>query len=210
MNFEELQNEVLGHRLNDTHYREPVKSWLNEGQRFVVLQADLRTQQTSETFVTAADDANLDVPDDYARLISLTNTDDANPLAPISLRDYDDASTSTGKPTGYVVVGNQIYLYPTPDAAYNLRFRYWSLPPEMVETGDTPSIPEQYHHLLVHYALVRAYQRENDYEAAQYHRAEFENELAKMKGEANYEGQDGPRQVEGMWASVAYDPNRWY
>lgn len=197
--FIDLQDEVISHQLNDTKYRPYVKKWLNEAQRFIALQADIRTGQESEAYSTVADTSTLALPTDFLRIIDLANTDDDDLLTVIDLRDFDDLPTQTGAPRYYVLIGQNITLYPTPDGVYPLQLRYWKLPVDMTSDGVEPSIPEQYHHLLVRYALMRAFQRENDYEAAAYYREQFENDVQRLRGEVQYEGQDGPRQLPGMW-----------
>jgi hypothetical protein len=195
----DLQDEVISHQLNDTKYRPYVKEWLNEAERFIALQAGIRTGQDVESYSTTSDDATLALPSDFLRIIDLANTDDDDLLRVIDLRSFDDLPSQTGQPTYYVIIGQNVTLYPTPDAVYPLQLRYWSLPPAMTSDGVSPTIPAQYHHLLVRYALMRAFQRENDYEAAAYYREQFENDVQKLRGEVQYEGQDGPRQVPGMW-----------
>ena len=210
MNYGELQDEVLSHRLNDTKYRPFVAAWLNEGQRFIFLQADVRSQQDEEAYVTVANTATLTLPDDFSRFISLRNTTDDDLLAPIALRDFDDSPASSGKPLYYVIVGSQISLYPTPDAAYNLTLRFYRGPTEMENEGDEPDLPEQYHHLLVEFALMRAFAREDDYEAAGYWREQFEADLMKLRGETQHDSFEGPRQLPGSYEDSGWNLSAWY
>lgn len=202
--YADLQNEVLRHQLSDTKYRPFVKEWLNEGLRYIALQADVRTAQAEATYETEVDEPTLDLPDDFARLVSLRNTTDRDPLTRIDLRDYDDAPSSTGTPVGYVVIGSQINLYPTPDSAYDLSLRYWKMPAVMDESNGEVGLPEAYHHLLVRYCLIRAFQVENDYEAANYWRQEFNDELMRLRSQAQYDTFDGPIITPGTWGE-GYD-----
>lgn len=207
--FQTLQNEVLSHQLSDAKYRPLTKVWLNEGQRYVFLQSDLRTEMETEDYATTPGTSTLTLPDDFARVISLRDTDFADALAPIELRDFDDAGPASGRPTSYVVTGATVNLYPTPDAAYTLSLRYYKLPATMVDDTDEPELPEHYQHLLVRYALIRCFQRENDYQAASYWREEFNNDLMKLRGEAQYDLHDGPTQVPGTYEEPTV-PLNWY
>ena len=199
-NYVDLQDEVLDHQLSDTKYRPLVKRWLNEAQRYIYLQTDLRTGQGSATYATSAGSASPGaIPTDYLRKRHIHNDTQGTMLTPISQREYDAAPDQTGSPTRYLINGSTLYVYPTPDAAYTLTFRYYKLPDDMVADGDFPSLPQPYRHLLVRYALYRAFQRENDYESANYFQLDFEQGLMKLRGEGQYEGQDGPIQTEGTY-----------
>lgn len=209
--FSALQDEVLAHQFADSKYRPYVKVWINEGQKYICLQADIRTEITSQSYATVNGTATLSLPSNYARCVDLSNTDDQRVLEQMDLRDYDDAVIASGSPVFWVVVGSNVTLYPTPDNAYNLRLRYWKLPTDLSGDTDTPEIPSQYHHLLIRYALIRCYQRENDYQAAEYQRTEFERDLQKLRGEVHSADRQGPVQVRGTWGEFGrYDPNTWY
>ena len=208
--YVELQDEVISHNLNDTKYRPYVKQWINEAQRIVALRTSLRTQQDSETYATANGVAVETVPSDFARIIDIRNSDTQDLLQPIELRQFDDLPSSSGQPYYYVLIGSEITLYPTPDGIYPLVLRYWKMPADLSADNDEPGIPERYHHLLVRFALMRAYQRENDYEAATFFKNEFEYDLAKAQGEIGDEAYDGPRQVPGTWDEGVVETNRWF
>jgi hypothetical protein len=200
MNYGELQNEVLSHQLNDTKYRPYVKSWLNEGQRFVTAQTDIRSQY--ESLATTLTDPQFDLPDDYSRLIEVIDTTDSGDgrhLYPMEIPDFHEAPASYGPPEFYAVIGNTVYLFPYPADGTEITLNYYRQPVLMTTEGDEPEIPDTYHHLLIRWALYRAFQRENDYEAAGYWRGEFENDLMKMRGEVQHDTFDGPRQVPGTW-----------
>lgn len=206
--FAELTAEVLAHRFSPTKYETFVHGWLNEGQRDVALRADIRTGQSVSTITTAAGTATANLPADFARFISLTSS--SRSVERLELREFDDLSPSTGTPSCYVIIGTAINFYPTPDATYTLQLRYWRLPAVMVDPNDVPELPLQYHHLLVRYALIRCYQRENDYTAASYEQDQYETDLAKLRGQAQYDTHDQPSQVQGSWMDDNFIlPNQW-
>ncbi len=194
--YAQMQDEVLGHRFNDTKFRPSVKNWLNEGQRYIVLQADLRSQFEAITIITPNSPNGL--PDDFARLIEVNLVNDTNdwtPLYPMTLRHFDDAPVVYGTPSSYVVAGATLYLYPYPDSTVTVELNYYRLPADMTDDGDLSEIPVQYQHLLVRYALSRAYEREDDFSAAEYMRNQFEAGVQKLRGEAQYDTHDTPTQV---------------
>lgn len=68
--------------------------------------------------------------------------------------DYETLDEEKGKPHGFYVKGDNIYLYPTPDKAYNLEIEYNMLALglsqngdilyELIEDDDYINIPEKY------------------------------------------------------------------
>lgn len=209
-NFVDIQNEVLAHRLNDAKYREPVKNWINEGQRFIYLQTDLRGGEDAQDYTTVAGTPSLALPSDFLRTVSLFESADHIPIYFMDLRAYDDAPEASGKPTSYTISGSTALLYPTPDAAYAIELRYYRLPVDLSVDSDEPELPEQYRHLLVRYALIRAFERENDYDAANYYREQFDVELTRLRGQVQYDTHDGPTQVPGLYEENTVDANLWY
>lgn len=199
LTFKALQDEVLTHQFSPTQYRDLVATWLNRGQRIAAIQAELRTQVASQAITTVAKDASYALSEDFGRIIDFFDSEHEE-ITPLTLEEFDPlASDAGGRPEAYTFQGNEILLYPTPDAAYKLTLRYWKLPQDMEVDEDQPEIPPQYHDLLVAYAMQKAYMRENDFGAAKVWEEAWEKGLQKMKGEAVYSSYDGPTQVEGSW-----------
>lgn len=198
MTYLQLQQEVLSFQFSE-NYRELIKRWLNTGQRKAVQESEFRTQEEAKAFTTTKADSTLELPADFSRWIDFYNSETGESLQSLELREFDAQEATTGRPTAYTVVGNQITLYPSPDAAYGLSLRYWRLPADMSADGDKPEIPVQYHEILIAYAMNKAYLRENDYQAAGVWKAEWEAGIAKMRGEAQHDVFSGPKQVSGTW-----------
>lgn len=197
--YVDLQNEVISHQFSDLKYRPLVKTWLNQAQRRMALESNLRTQESSETISTVAGTTSYALPEDFARIIDLHNPTTQELLTPIDIRSFDALPASTGLPYSYVVIGNQILLYPTPNAIYSLSVRYWQMPQDMVNENDTPAVPAQYQELLIAFAMKKAFLREDDWQAAQVWEGQWEKGMLKLRGEANEDTFDGPRQVGGTW-----------
>lgn len=197
--FLELQEEVLAFQFAEGKYRPLVKTWLNDAQRRAVIESEIRTGEAEVSYVTALNDRSLELPADFSRLLDLFNESTDELLIPLDPRQFDTLPESRGRPTHYTVIGDEILLYPIPDGAHAIDLRYWSLPVDMVADGDEPSIPKQYHQILVGYAMYKAYLRENDYQAAQVWAAEWSAGVLKMRGEVQADVFDGPRQVGGSW-----------
>jgi hypothetical protein len=206
----QLQNEVLDFQFSPTKYRPLVKVWLNSAQQTAVIQSEFRSQETTDSFSTEANVASYALPSDFSRFIDFYNTETHESLSSLGVKDYDELSTSTGRPYSYVALGSNLSLYPTPDGIYPLAMRYWKLPADMVADSDEPEIPAQYHDLLIAYAMNKAYLRENDYNAAKVWEEQWNGGLLKMRGEVQHDAFDGPQQVVGSWGNENAPPyNTW-
>lgn len=198
MTYKQLQEEVLSFQFSE-NYRELIKRWLNTAQRKAAQESEFRTQEEAKAFTTTKADSTLELPADFSRWIDFYSSETGEALLPLELREYDALEATTGRPTAYTVVGDQITLYPSPDAAYGLSLRYWRLPADMSADGDEPEIPAQYHEVLVSYAMMKAYARENDYQASRFWKEEWDAGVAKMRGEVQSDTFSGPKQIGGSW-----------
>lgn len=71
-----------------------------------------------------------------------------------------NSSSTTGVPRGYLHVGSNLELFPTPDAVYPLRFRIVPAVTKLVADGDTFDVPNGWEDFIVHLVLLRCYRRE--------------------------------------------------
>jgi hypothetical protein len=65
-------------------------------------------------------------------------------------------ATAEGKPTMWVRRGDYIFIYPTPDAAYNLAVDYRSLPTSMSGDGDYTSLSTEWDNVILELAVFTA------------------------------------------------------
>lgn len=198
--FEELVKEGLDFQFSEIEYEALFKRWLNQAQRRMVIETEIRTQEETSGISTIAGTVTYELPSNYARLIDFSNTGITQLLEQVDPKEWDTLpQPSSGRPYRYAVLGKNLSLYPTPDAAYPLMLRYWRLPGDMIQSSDTPEVPAQYQELLLAWALKKAYKRENDYAAAREWEGEWTSGILKMRGEVQADSFDGPRQVGGTW-----------
>jgi hypothetical protein len=206
-----LVAEVLAHQFNSS-YSDRIYTWLDKAQKEIARKANVRTQQDKDTLAGSAGAQTLNVPADYARLISLTRASvsdtETDPLQPFDARTYDEYynSSITGTPYGYTISGSQILLIPKLDTATNFYIRFWKLPATITTSVD-PEIPADYHSLLVDYALHRAYLSQHDRQMATYHRTLYDNALAELQGQVHGDHQDGPLVTPGTWYNAYASSN---
>lgn len=71
-----------------------------------------------------------------------------------------NTSTVAGIPRGYLHVGGNIELLPTPNAVYPLRFRVVPAMTPLVADGDSIDIANGWEDFIVHLIVLRCYRRE--------------------------------------------------
>ena len=76
--------------------------------------------------------------------------------------------------------GSNFYLDPTPDAVYTWRLYYWKAPTTLSGV-QTPDMPVADREVLVYGALVRAAERDRQWDAAQFWKQRFDEKLEQMK-----------------------------
>ena len=86
-------------------------------------------------------------------------------LEQVSIREFPAVERS-GAPMFYAVEGGNLYLSPTPDGVYPLRFFRNSLPDPLVTTADTMPFDGVYDGLVRAYVKARAYEQILDWESA--------------------------------------------
>lgn len=201
--LDSLLSETLSHQFAEGQYTDYATDKLNEAQQYVVAQTQFRDFFTQSNTTLAAGTEELSLPTDFSQFYSLVCVGSPNiTLRQITPADYDALdSDATGRPYLYDVSGDTMSVYPTPDASYDIQLRYWRKPVDLELGTDVPEIPGQYHHLLVSYALIKCFERENDYEAAMYHQQRFDTDMVKCRGEVEYDSRDktGPKRIAGTW-----------
>ncbi len=67
-----------------------------------------------------------------------------------------------------------------------------------------PLLDKDYLHLLVQYAVTRAFEAEDDLEAAQAHKARYQADLDAYATDKQRRDVDRPRVLEGTWTGSGY------
>ena len=191
--FNDLTQEVLDHQFSPTQYKSYIETKLNQAQDYLAAQIDMRPLLASHPVPTVAGTAAYSLPSNFQRLFNVYLTDGTGQRLPLyaeAIQEFDSRPVATGQPVRYCIEGSQLRLHPTPDAGYSITIRYYRLPAELVNANDVPEAPPEYWDLMVNYALWHCFERENDYNAAQYHKGRFDEDLAKARGELQYDTDD--------------------
>ena len=192
-----MRNEVLSHSFDTTRYTPLVNTWLNEAQGRVARRMNLSETAVTVLVATTAGFADYELFDD---LIAITGVfDDRGPLTAVPRNDVPSGER-TGRPTMYALYSDIMTLYPTPAEDGELTVRYRATITPMATDSAVTAIPGDYDHLLVTYALYKAYRKEDDAQMAQFYWQEFERDLREMRAATQFRDSTHRRRIPGMWA----------
>lgn len=111
------------------------------------------------------------------------------PLSVVSMRDgilnfrHSDGTFPSGKPRYYARRGGTWYLYPTPDAAYEIQVLGYREPVQFgAQAGSEPDLPDELHDAVLQWVKYRVYLHQDDTELAEIEKFTFEEALT-MYGE---------------------------
>ena len=94
----------------------------------------VRSMETEADQVTTSGTRSYSLPTDYRQMRTVHLT--TNPITPLSyitpeIMDRIWAGSTGGKPVSYTIKGNNIYLGPSPDSTYTIRFLYYKTVPAL-------------------------------------------------------------------------------
>jgi hypothetical protein len=186
--YEELTEEVIAHQFSPTQYTTYVQNRLNQGLRYICAQTDFEEINTFYSVSLPGPTSYFTLPTDFNRIqyLELQDGDRWKPLTQLPVARFDRLVAATGNPMYYALrPDNAVTVNPVSDSEVVVGLAYYRDPDPLVNPNDVPVIPEQYHYMLVHYALKFCYERENDYTSAQYHWGQFQEAIMKCRGEVH-------------------------
>jgi hypothetical protein len=142
----------------------------------VLIEVSARTRylKTTAAGITTEDQNYIDKPSDMAGSVIDGLVINGEKYNPISWDDFLE-----GEETGYCVMGDKIYLSPTPDSAYSYTLYYARIHPSSM---DTILLPDIFKPAVKHLCCSKVYGkyeiRDKQVEEYQY----FENEMRKHSG----------------------------
>lgn len=162
MTFLEMQTELKSYLSNRANFTTPnAKDMLNRMYRHVSTSFRFRAREKLDVSQsTVIGTATIALPSGARDVIAIKITGVTEYI--LTKQDrvwYDQQDTSTGIrgiPEYFVVWGSSIYLYPTPSAVNTLRITYLDLPADMVNDGDIPDLPVEWHEVPLLLAASRA------------------------------------------------------
>jgi hypothetical protein len=164
--FDDLDRTTLARLLDDAHK----ELCLREPWPFLERQ-DTITQAVNDASVTTA--AGI-APSGRAigKVLALVNKTDNVILEPLrtdsQMKDYVYDLDLIGVPTNYYFVGDQLFLWPTPNTTKELRIRYLTEPTTLIENSVDSEIiwPTRHDSVVLYAALSKAYYINDDPQGA--------------------------------------------
>jgi hypothetical protein len=93
----------------------------------------------------------------------------------------DPKEEQDGTPILYTRHVNYLLLYPTPITSDIIKIWYFQRPTQVTVTTDTLPFSEEYHLRIVEYCLQQAYQTDEDWDAAERMKGQFDDGMIRLK-----------------------------
>lgn len=114
---------------------------------------------------------------------------------------------AAGRPTGFFLWGDSLYLNPVPDDDYSLIVVYHKAPTAITTEG-SPEFDAMFHGALVHYGEYRCWQREEDLDKARAAYSNFVTTVEEMRKFYAQRVDDSPwaigKPAEGRWTNTPF------
>ncbi len=208
-NFVSIVNEVLNYGFADGPQvnRKRIETWVNEGQFQIAREVEANEFQETEELKLKQGTFKYALPENFLRIQDIYYPELVARLRPLDIQQYDQTSPAKfeGPPEMYTLYQNELWLFPTPNATGEiLEVRYIKNAPPLVSENDVPLLDKNYLHLLVYYALVRAYAAEDDQEMAQAFKNQYKEALDNYATDKQWRIVDRPRYLDGSWQGSGY------
>jgi hypothetical protein len=167
--------------------------WINTAQQEIVSQNPI-LKETIQTGVTAGVN-KYTYPSERVQYIEAIHYKDL-PLesytfqeaqAYILQRKVETSGVDNVRPVIWYERNGDLYLYPTPSTTESdvLRMFYIERPADLTALGDPLALPDRYFQRVVDLVLTRAYQLDENWEAARYKQAEYSNGMELLANQEN-------------------------
>jgi hypothetical protein len=208
-NYAGIINEVLQFGFNDGPQvnRKRIEAWINEAQFQIAREVEAPEFQELENLQLQQGTYKYPLPSRFLRIQDIYYPEIVTRLRPMDLQQFDVAGKGKfeGPPEMYTLYKNELWLFPTPNNGTDiLEIHYILNPPALVNETDIPVLNPNYWHLLVQYAVCRAFEAEDDPESAQAHMGRYKTDLAAYATDVQFRIIDRPHQVDGSWQGSTY------
>jgi hypothetical protein len=110
--------------------------------------------ETSSSVSTTANTATTALPTTCTYFKKLVNSS-GETLHYIPMSQFNHTSANSG-PTGFCIVGRNIWWTPTPDAVYTYTAYYNAMPTDLSGETDVPNLPPNFHDILAYAVAVNS------------------------------------------------------
>ena len=124
-------------------------------------------------------------------------------MEPQDLFDRQQNDPTVATPQYWTMYAQQLWFYPIPDQAYQIKIFYIIEPPDLADDADVPLVPVAYHDLLVTGALFRSAARQRDFINMELWQAKWGSDLRDLEEEYLIKQRQTSSQVKksGYWST---------
>lgn len=165
--------------------QEDIYDWVNEAQLKIVRD----THCLTKTAAAPAGTFPIGLPPDW--IITKRVTYNGLPLKNIAIDDLDslgvDPTKNNSNPDYYYIFAKQLRLYPDPLTAdlVSVSHDYVCLPTEIAAVGTALDIPVSYHEDIVRFCIMRAHERNENWNAVAISQVAFDANAGNREEEAS-------------------------
>lgn len=209
--FGDVIGEVLQFGFNDGPQvnRKRIENWINQAQFQIAREVEAPEFQETATVVLSQGVFKYPLPANFLRTQDIYYPNLLLRLKMCDLQQFDQTGEIFGPPGMYTLYAKELWLFPTPnETGEELEHRYIKNAPVLVNESDVPLLNANYLHLLVHYAVERAYRAEDDLEMAAAHRTLYKEDLDAYATDVQQRFADRPHIISGTWAEGS--SGGWY
>ena len=208
-NFGQVVNECLNYGFADGPQvnKKRIENWVNEAQFQIAREVEASEFQETEVITLKQGKYKYTLPEDFLRVQDIYYPELVCRLKPLDLQQFDATAPAKfeGPPENYTIYANELWVFPTPNNSTDtLELRYIKNAPALVSENDIPLLDKNYLHLLVEYALMRAFAAEDDLEASQAHKGMYREWLDSYATDKQWRTVDRPRVLEGSWTGSGF------
>jgi hypothetical protein len=169
-----------------------ILNWINSAQQDIISQNPI-LKDSAQTNVVSGQDIYT-YPSESIQYIEALHYDGV----PLEHYTFQEAQTyilsnpdadivQDVKPSIWYERAGNIYLFPKPleNVTNGLRLFFVRQPANLASLGDTLSVPDKYFQRVIDLVLARAYQLDENWEAAQYKQAEYVNAMNLLANQEN-------------------------
>jgi hypothetical protein len=201
--YVDVVNEVLNFGFNDGPQvnRKRIERWVNEAQFQIAREVEGSEFQETQVINMIQGTYRYALPEGFLRTQDIYYPFLSTRLRIFDIQDFDMINNEVqGPPALYTLYQQELWLFPTPNSNEELRHRYLKRPPQLIAEADIPTLNKDYLHLLVGYAVTRAFEAEDDLEAATAHKTRYKEDLDAYATDVQWRIVDRPRVINGTWA----------
>lgn len=157
--------------------------WVNDAQREFALHNNLLQARAVASVVSGQTEYTL--PLDTLTVRSIRHNGlKLKPITAQEAEEYIEDTTATGTPDRFWSWAQRITLFPMPDTSITdgLQIFYSRQPKVVAVATDIPELPAMYHNRIVEYCLQKAYELDENWQAAEIKGAQVQSGIQELKG----------------------------